>query len=155
LDAFLFLAPEFPCENPPPRRLGMRFVARLRPALASIDRKAPVEWRGEHGADEGIASPCVSNEHAERVAVYERTVELAHAGVHALRGTHEADGEVEEVDAGRGHRAGGRFPFGHAPVVGRHRDELVLAERRFDLQQRAELAALREAVKLTDRRLEA
>ena len=49
----------------------------------------------------------------------------------------------------------GRFLLRQAPVVGGHREELVLAEVGLDLQQRAERARARQALQLQERRLEA
>src|SRR6267143_5398377 len=95
------------------------------------------------------------NEDSQRVSVAELAAELPHAGEHALRRPEQADRQVEQMDSGRGHRSGRRFLGREAPVVGGQREELVLHEVGLDLQQRPQLARLRHAHQLLDRRLEA
>src|SRR5258706_10198523 len=141
----LLLAPKFMGQCPPLWRLGVGLVAHLGPSLAAIDRKTPVEGSGEYGADQGIAAGLVSDEQSKRIAIHQVAAQLPHPRADVRSGSEQPDRKIEQVDSGGRHRPGGRFLFGQAPVVRRHRQEFVLAEIALDLQQGAELARGRHA----------
>ena len=128
----------------------MRPVAHLGPALAAIDREAAVERGRQDCGEQRVGTASEADQRAEGVAVDQRAAELAHAGERGFGRAEQADGEVEQVDAGGRHRPGRRLLPGEAPVVGWEREELVLAEIGLDLQRRAQRAGGEQAAEFED-----
>ena len=97
----------------------MALVAHLDPTLAAIHRKATDKRRCQNGADECMAAALVGGQNSQRVAIDQRAAQLLDAGVHRLGRTEHADRQVQQMNAGGGHRAGRCFGRRQAPVLRR------------------------------------
>ena len=117
----------------------MGFVADFDPAFVAVHRKAAFERRGEYRADQRMAAALERHQDRQRIAVDQLAAQLFDAGQYAVGFAEHSHRQVEQVDAGGGHRTGRRFLARQPPVVGGEGEEFVLAEIGLDLQRRAEL----------------
>ncbi len=128
-------------------------IARLDPGIGAEHGDADVERGHQYGVEIAGGARGEAGMHGHDVAVRPVGGAGGGAGIDLVDGPEELDEAVGQMNAHGGHAGGGGVDRGGAPVGLRHRGELVVAEIRLDMHDRAERAGLHQALDLQHGRL--